>query len=163
ERAKRVAPPVDRTVFVPASAAMATTFLRAAQVTGAPVMAETALRGLDWLLRECVRDGAVAHYHDGQPRLFVLARDPIALAGALLDAYDHTGAKNYLEAAETMIEDVLRRFWSDAERGIVDRAVDAVDRGDLGKPKKNMPENASAAETFARLFRITGEDRHKRC
>ena len=163
DRARRTPPPVDRTVFVPASAAMASTFLRAAQSNGAGVLAETAVRGLDWLLRECVRDGAVAHYHDGQPRLFVLARDPIALASALLDAYEHTGAKKYLETAETMTEDVLRRFWSDAERGIVDRAVDAVDRGDLSRTKKNMPENALAAENFARLWRLTGADRHKRC
>jgi uncharacterized protein YyaL (SSP411 family) len=163
DRAKREAPPVDRTVYVPASALMASTFLRASQVTGDAEPAKTALRGLDWLLRECVRDGAVAHYHDGQARLFVLARDPIALASALLDAWDHTGEKRYLDVAETMTEDVLRRFWSDSEKGIVDRATDAVDRGDLTLQRKNMPENASAAESFARLWRITGAERHKRC
>jgi len=163
DRAKREAPPVDRTVYVPASSMMAATFLRASQVTGEAAWAETALRGLDWLLRECVRDGAVAHYHDGQARLFVLARDPIALASTLLDAWDHTGEKRYLDAAETMTEDVLRRFWSDSEKGIVDRATDAVDRGDLSLQRKNMPENAVAAENFARLWRITGADRHKRC
>jgi uncharacterized protein YyaL (SSP411 family) len=163
DRAKKEAPPVDRTVYVPASAMMASAFLRASQVTGDAEPAKTALRGLDWLLRECVRDGAVAHYHDGQARLFVLARDPIALASALLDAWDHTGEKRYLDAAETMTEDVLRRFWSDSEKGIVDRATDAVDRGDLTLQRKNMPENASAAESFARLWRITGAERHKRC
>jgi uncharacterized protein YyaL (SSP411 family) len=163
ERAKREPPPVDRTVFVPGSAAMAATFLRAAQVTGRAELAETAIRGLEWLLRECVRDGAVAHYHDGQPRLFVLARDPIALAGALLDAYDHTGSGKHLETADSMMEAVLRRFWSDAEKGIVDRAVDAIDRGDLSRLKKNIPENAAAAENFARLWRITGAERHKKC
>jgi len=163
DRAKREIPAVDRTVYVTVSAAMAGTFLRASQVTGDASTAATALQGLDWLLRECVRDGAVAHYHDGQARLFVLARDPIALSSALLDAWDHTGEKKYLDAAETMAEDVLRRFWSDSEKGLVDRATDAVDRGDLARPRKNMPENAAAAENFARLWRITGEDRHKRC
>jgi uncharacterized protein len=142
---------------------MASTFIRAAQVTGAAPLAAVALKGLDWLLQSCVRDGAVAHYHDGQPRVFVLARDPVALGSALLDAYDHTGDKKWLSAAETMTEDVLRRFWSDAERGVVDRAVDAVDRGDLQRPKRNMAENAVAAESFARLWRITGADAHKRC
>jgi uncharacterized protein YyaL (SSP411 family) len=163
ERARREPPPVDRTVFIPGSAAMATTFLRAAQVTGASATAETALRGLEWLLRECVKDGAVAHYHDGQARLFALARDPIALASALLDAHDHTGDQKYLETADTLMEDVLRRFWSDAEKGIVDRAVDAIDRGDLSRLKKNIAENSTAAENFARLWRITGADRHRRC
>jgi uncharacterized protein YyaL (SSP411 family) len=163
DRAKRTPPPVDPTVFVPVSAAMAATFLRAAQVTGDGSLASTALRGLDWLLKECVRDGAVAHYHDGEPRLFILARDPITFGSALLDAWEHTGIARYLSAAEMMTEDVLRRFWSDSEKGLVDRAVDAIDHGDLCRLKKNMPENALAAENFARLWRITGAERHKRC
>ena len=61
------------------------------------------------------------------------------------------------------MEDVLRRFWSDAEKGVVDRAVDAIDRGDLSRLKKSLPENSAAAENFARLWRITGEERHKKC
>lgn len=163
DRASRTPPPVDRTVFVPACAAMAATFIRAAQVTGTRMFAERGLAALDWLLRECVRDGAVAHYHDGDPRVFVLARDPIALGSALLDAYDHTGNLKLLETAESMTEDLLRRFWSDAERGIVDRAVDAIDRGDLSRLRKTLAENALAAENFARLWRITGAERHKKC
>jgi len=163
ERAKIEPPAVDRTIFTPSSAAMAGTFLRAAQVTGVAALGGMALKGLEWLLKECVRDGAVAHYHDGEPRLFILARDPIALGSALLDAFDHTGNRKWLEAAETMTEDVLRRFWSDGERGIVDRAVDAIDKGDLSRLKKNMAENAVAAENFARLWRITGAERHKKC
>jgi len=163
ERAKRTPPEVDKTVFVPVSAQMAGAFLRVAEVTGDESFAATALKGLDWLLKECVRDGAVAHYHDGKPALFVLARDPIALGTALIDAWDHSGDKKYLDAAETMTEDVLRRFWSEAEKGIVDRAVDAIDRGDLCRQRKNMAENAGAAENFARLWRITGAERHKKC
>lgn len=163
ERATREVPRVDPTIFLPASAAMASAFLRAAEVTGTEALSRIALQGLDWLLRECVRDGAVAHYHDGQPRLFVLARDPIFLGSALLDAYEHTGERRYLDTAETMTEDVLRRFWSDAQKGIVDRAPDAIDLGDLTRQKKNMPENAVAGENFARLWRITGADRHRRC
>ena len=65
ERAKREPPPVDRTIFIPVSAQMAGAFLRAAEVTGDESIASTALKGLDWLLREAVRDSAVAHYHDG--------------------------------------------------------------------------------------------------
>jgi uncharacterized protein YyaL (SSP411 family) len=163
DRATRAAPRVDSTVFLPASAAMASAFLRASEIAGDGSLSQLALQGLDWLLRECVRDGGVAHYHDGQPRVFVLARDPIFLGSALLDAYEHTGERRYLEAAETLTEDVLRRFWSDAQKGIVDRAPDAVDVGDLTRQKKNMPENAVAGENFARLWRITGADRHRRC
>ncbi|HVR86565.1 MAG TPA: DUF255 domain-containing protein [Planctomycetota bacterium] len=163
EREKREPPPVDQTVFIPVCALMAGAFLRAAEVTGEESLAATALQGLDWILKNGVRDGEVAHYHDGHPRLFVLARDPIALGSALLDAFEHSGGKRYLDAAETITEDVLRRFWSESEQGIVDRAVDAIDRGDLCRQRKNIAENAVAAENFARLWRITGTERHRRC
>jgi hypothetical protein len=156
-------PPVDPTVITTSSAAMAGAFLRAAQATGDETWAVSALLGLDWMLRECVRDGAVAHYHDGAPRLFVLARDPVALAGALLDAHEHTGEARWLEAADRMMEDVLRRFWSERENGLVDRAIDAAGRGDLARPRKNLQENSLAADAFGRLWRLTGEDRHRRC
>ncbi len=163
KRTGKPAPAVDRTVFTTASAAMAGAFLRAAQVSGDEAWAEPALRGLDWLLRECVRDGAVAHYHDGAPRLFVLARDPIALAGALLDAHEHTGEARWFDAADRMMEDVLRRFWSEADGGLVDRAVDAPGRGDLAKRRRKLPESGLAADVFGRLWRLRGEDRQRRC
>lgn len=158
----RTPPPVDRTIFTTSSAAMASAFLRAAEVTGDPAWAGPALRGLEWLRRHGVRDGAVAHYHDGTARVFHLARDPIALALAELDAHGHTGEARLLEDAEARMEDLLRRFWSDAAGGLVDRAVDAPAQGDLVIPRRSMAETALAAEAFARLWRLTGRDRHRR-
>jgi uncharacterized protein YyaL (SSP411 family) len=162
-RKEQPAPAVDRTVLVPASATMAVAFLRAAQVSGDDSWAEPALRGLDWIRRECVRDGAVAHYHDGAANQFALARAPIVLAGALLDAYEHDGRQDRLEAADRLMEDVLRRFWSEEHKGIVDRAVDAGGRADLALPRRLLPENSLAAEVFGRLWRHTGEERQRRC
>src|SRR5207249_3856698 len=159
--AGRPAPSVDRTVFTNASAAMASAFLRAAQVLEMPEMAEIALRGLDWLLKECATAEGVAHYHDGKPQLAVLVRDPIALASALLDAFDHTGDRRRLEAAEGMTEALPKRFWCGPQKALADRAVDALDRGELAKLKVNLHENALAADNFARLWRITGKEEHR--
>jgi hypothetical protein len=151
ERARRAPPPVDPTVFTPACAAMAQAYLRAAEVLGDEAYARTALRALDWLLENAIRDGRVAHYHDGEPRFFDLARDPIALAGALLDAHDHTGEGRYREAAAGLLRALPDRFYSEVERGLVDRAVDAPGIGDLARPRKLISENALAAEAYARL------------
>jgi uncharacterized protein YyaL (SSP411 family) len=156
-RAQRPVPSVDRVVTVTASAAMATAFLRASQVLEWAELGELALRGLDWLLRECAHPDGVAHYHDGAPRLPVLLRDPVALALAALEAFDHTGEARFRDAASEIARSLPRRFWSEALKGLADRAVDALDRGDLSKLKVNLPENAQAAELFARLWR-TGRD-----
>ena len=161
ERAKKAAPDVDRTVYVNASSAMASAFLRAAEVLGMAELAGIALKGLDWLLRECVTAEGVAHYHDGAPRLPSLLRAPIALASAALDAFDHTGERRWFEAAESISEELSRRFWYGPEKALADRAVDALDRGELAKLKVNLHENAIAAETFARLWRLGGKEEHR--
>lgn len=152
-RAKRPAPEVDRTVTLPASAAMASAFLRASEVTGEESFAGIALRGLDWLLRECVRDDQVAHFHDGAPNLWNLARDRIALGTALLDAFDHAGERRYIEAAEGMTASLTTRFWSAEEGGVMDRVADPADSGDLARPRRGIQENGTAAENLARLWR----------
>ena len=168
DRKRREPPPVDRTIFTPISSALASTFLRVTQVTGDPEPAALALRGLDFLSEHSIREGWVAHYydgydgkHDGEPRVFDLAHAPIALARALLDAFDHTGESRYLERAGTMMENVSRRFWSKEQNGLVDRASASGEIGELARPRKLFGENALAAGNFARLWRLTGDGGHR--
>ena len=153
-RAKKDRPSVDDAVITPSCAAMAAAFLRAAEVLDDPSLEARGLGALDFLLRECVGKKGVAHVHDGAPGVFALARDRIVLGSALLDAYDHTGDEARLEAAESVTAPLMTHFWSDAEKGLVDRAVDAIDRGELVRQKRSMADNGLAAENFARLGRI---------
>lgn len=161
ERAGRAVPPVDRTIYTSASAAMASAFLRAAQVVEMPELGEIALKGLDWLLKECVSDGAVARYHDGAPRVAELLRDPVALSSAALDAFDHAGGRRHFEAAEAIAEAIPKRFWNEPQKALADRTADAAARGELARPKVNLHENALAAEVFARLWRRGGKEEHR--
>jgi hypothetical protein len=162
ERARRAAPAVDPTVFTPAAAALASAGLRASQVLGDGAWAAMGLRALDFLLRECVTGEGVAHYHDGRPRVFTLLRDPVALATALLDAYDHTGEARYRDRAREILEALPGKFWWEAEKGLADRAVDAIDRGELARLRKQIHENSLAAGAFARLWRLEGNEEHRR-
>ncbi len=159
ERSRCAPPAVDPTLYVPTGAAMASACLRAAEVLGVADFGKMALRCLDFLLRECVRDGDVAHYHDGEPRVFGLARDRIALGEALLDAFDHTGESRYLDAARDAGDQLVARFWSEKERGIVDRRCGASDVGELARPRRSIEENGRAAGLMARLWRHGAGDR----
>lgn len=161
DRKAREAPGTDPTVYVPGVAAMASAFLRGAEVLGEGAWEEPARRALDFLLGTCVTPEGVAHYHDGAPMLFDLARDRIALGAALLDALDHWGQDRYREAAERVLEPLFERFWSEAEGGLVDRAVDAGGCGDLARPRRQIHETGQAAEAFARLWRHTGGETHR--
>jgi uncharacterized protein YyaL (SSP411 family) len=113
-------------------------------------------------LAQMVRDGRVAHYHDGEPALWDLARDPIALATACLDARDHDGDEKWLRAADGLIRELPKRFWSELEKGLVDRAADAPGVGDLARGRRSLAENGLAATAFARLWRLTGDEEHRR-
>ncbi len=160
DRARCAPPPVDPTVYTPTCAAMASACLRAAQVLQAGEFEEMALRCLEFLRRECVREEGVAHYHDGEPRLFGLARDRIALGAALLDAFDHTGEGRWLAEAASAADALVPRLWSDEERGIVDRILGPGDRGELARPRRSIEENGRAAEVLARLWRRGAGDRY---
>ncbi|MFN3484751.1 MAG: thioredoxin domain-containing protein [Planctomycetota bacterium] len=161
-RARRAAPPVDRTVYTPTVAAFVSAHLRAAEVLGEAEWAQRGLRALEFLSRRCVTDQGVAHYHDGAPRVFELLRDPVALAGALLDAHEFTGDPRFLEEASRIMDAVPGRFWREDEEGLGDRAPAPGDRGDLARPRKQIHENALAALQFARLWRIAGREEHRR-
>lgn len=161
-RARRAPPPVDRTVFTPTVAALASAHLRATEVLGEPEWAERGLRALEFLRRELVTAEGVAHYHDGRPCVFGLLRDPVALAGALLDARDFTGERRFLEEAAVLMDAVPGRFWMEAEGGLGDRAPAPGDRGELARPRKQIHENALAALQFARLWRVAGREEHRR-
>lgn len=162
DRASRPAPAVDRTVYTTTASALASAFLRAAQVLGERRWADRALRALDFLLRECATPEGVAHAWDGRPELFVLLRDPVALAGACLDAWDHTGEPRWREKAEELADAWPAKFWWEAEKGFADRAVDAIDRGELARLKKPIQENAQAALVYARLWRTGGREEQRR-
>ncbi len=160
QRALRSPPTVDPTVYTTACSAMASACLRAAQVAGGGDFEEMAFRCLEFLGRECVRGGEVAHYHDGEPRVFNLARDRIALGAALLDAHDHTGEARFLAEAGGVVGPLADRFWAGEEGGLVDRRVEAGDVGEMARPRKSIEENGRAAEVLARLWRAGGGERH---
>jgi hypothetical protein len=161
ERARRKAPPVDRTVYLPATAALASAYLRASEVLGEGEWASAAIRGLDWCVREMVTADGAAHVHDGKPGVFGLLRAPVALASALLDAYDHGGDARHLEAAARLTADLPEKFWTDREKGLGDRRVEPGEVGEMARPRRQIHENALAAQNFARLWRITGDPEHR--
>ncbi|HYE98140.1 MAG TPA: DUF255 domain-containing protein [Planctomycetota bacterium] len=162
ERALRAPPPPDRTVIAPATCAMASTFLRASEVLGDPAFAGTALHGLDWMLRDMVVDGRVAQYHDGRPRVPFLLRGAVGLATSCLDAYEHTGEARWRDAARSLLDGLPARFWSDVERGFLDREIGSPAQGELARPRRSLADNASAADAYARLARLGGEEEHRR-
>jgi uncharacterized protein YyaL (SSP411 family) len=170
EREKREAPFTDKIAYTDRNAMMVSAYLEAALVLDQPWHAESALKALGFLWRNCRQEGqGMYHYYDwkgegleeGKPHVAGLLADQVWMAKALLDAYEYTGEGNYLLQAEELMKEVYI-YWSDDKGGFFDR-VDVPDAlGKLQERFKNLEENALAAEVAIRLYYLTGDEEHQR-
>ncbi len=152
-------PPVDPVQFTSGSAAMASAFLQSSVDLDRPDCAKIALQCLDGLWAEGFdsEKGMCSQFAPG-PVFAGLARSQISMLGALLDTYEYTGKDVYLERAGTLLSFCRERFWSDEERGILDRLPRADEIGEGMQPRKNLHENALIAESAVRWACLTGKD-----
>ena len=159
-RASLPAPFVDPTVYVDWNALAARLLLRGGPLlgrSGLTACGESVLEHL-WLYGR--RDGAMVHYLTpsgeqgaGAPLLV----DQAAVTGALLDAYEVTGARKWLERAQTLVEWVCRELRA-ADGRLHDRLVVRGDgAGLLARPVTVLDENAAVADALLRLEAYTGE------
>ena len=101
ERAKLPAPFVDPTLYVNWNALMASRYVEAAWTLDSVELLTQAQRVLAFLWAHC-RDseGAMHHFYDGTAKVSGLLTDQVTVALAMLDAYDATSDRSYLDKAE---------------------------------------------------------------
>ena len=115
---------------------------------------------VDFLVRQ-VTAGEAGFYHvwDGTPHTLGLLSDQVAAGEALLDAYEVTGAIDYLHRAQTVARLFERRFQTvDGPLADTDDAHGAVAL--LEEPRFSVPDNVSAAELLIRLGHLTHDNRY---
>lgn len=161
-RAARPAPCVDRTVYVDWNALAARALLRGAALLQRPELADRAVALLQHLWAVARRDEGMAHYltpegttADGSPLLV----DQASTAAALLDAYEATAERAWLEGAEELAGWAGERFRAPDGRlhDRLPRPGDSV--GLLGRPLPVLDENALMADVLLRLEAYTGAAR----
>lgn len=170
EREQRKASFTDKIAYTDRNAMIVSAYLEAALVLDQPWHAESALKTLGFLWRNCRQEGqGMYHYYDwkgegmeeGEPHVPGLLADQVWMAKALLDAYEYTGEGKYLLQAEELMNEVYTH-WSDDEGGFFDRVYGPDALGKLRERRKNIEENALAAEVATRLHHLTGEEEHQR-
>src|SRR2546430_10999562 len=86
------------------------------------------------------------------------------VAAALIDVYEATFDRRWLDEARTLADDMLRLFWDDALEGFYDTGHD---HEKLIVRPRNLFDNAVpsgtsvAIETLLRLAELTGEARYE--
>jgi uncharacterized protein len=161
ERAESRRPFIDATIYVDWNALAARALLRAAPQLRRPKLEEDASKLLDFLWRGARRDGVMMHYltADGEPRQQApLLTDQTHVAAALLDAYEVTAERVWLESARTLAAWVLDHL-SAPDGRLQDRHVTrGSSAGLLSRPLPALEENAQFAEVLLRLQAYTGEE-----
>ncbi len=156
------APPVDRTLYVDANAAMTSAYLLASERLGDASLRDFAILCLERVLLETYRPGfGVAHHHGGVRGLLL---DQVRAIDALLDAASVTGNDVYTELAEELMHYCLRVLWDEEAGGFFDRARSEPESGSetaeiglLARRLKPFVSNCAAARALLRLEAASGD------
>ena len=117
-----------------------------------------ALKAIDFLLNNCF-DKCMYHYYDNEKHLPGLLTDQVYFIKALLDAFEITQDRKYLEYAERIAKWMIENLKD--EKGFFDKP-DIKDVGNLAIRNKQITENAVAAECFLRLAFFTGNEEYRK-
>jgi uncharacterized protein YyaL (SSP411 family) len=155
-RADYETPFVDTVLYSDRNATAVSAFLLASAALDEPRYTDLAERALETLWLKSYQAGrGMHHYVDIQPNLPGLLADQVAVAHALLDAYEHTGSETHLTRAQTLartMDEALRN--GDGSYSDTPELPGAVGR--LRRREKPLTDNALAAEVNLRLYRLTG-------
>ncbi|MDP2663324.1 MAG: DUF255 domain-containing protein [Dehalococcoidia bacterium] len=161
ERSQREAPFVDRTVYTPWNASMASSFLEASRVLERPDLEGVALAALEFLWKRLFRKGeGVSHYYDGQSKGAGLLVDQVWAAAAFLDAYETTGQSLYLERSRELAQLMYERF-RDPSGGFYDIWDGYEGLGRLGVRDKSIVDNSLASLVLLRLYHLDGDETYR--
>ncbi len=166
-RGRRPTPALDQTLYVGWNAMFVSAYLEAASVLDRASCRDFALKTLDRIVAEAWEESGGFLHRVGGPRLDGSLDDQVFPAAALLDAYQATLDRRYLDTAERAMRLAIERFGDPDRGGFFDRATDAPPLGGLEvrrKPIQDAPTpgaNSVAVMVLDRLHSLTGEDLYR--
>ena len=152
-------PPVDRTVYADATAAMARAFARASGVFDDTSLLDRAVEAIEYVVAGTYeRGGGIAHRAGKESGVRGLLADQVRASAALLDLHALTEREAYLDVAQELMHFAIHRLWDTAGGGgFLDRVHSPDDVGLLREPVRPFAANCEAACVLLRLARITGQ------
>jgi uncharacterized protein YyaL (SSP411 family) len=160
-RARRVRPGRDDKVLAAWNGLACRAFAEAGRALGRADYVAAAARNAEFLLDAMRRDGRLLRtWKGGEARLKGYLEDYAMVTAALLEVYEATFARRWLDEARALADDMLRLFWDDQLDGFYDTGHD---HEKLIVRPRNLYDNAVpcgtsvAIETLLRLAVLTGQ------
>ena len=168
-RLKRRTPYVDKTVYTGWNGMCISAYVAAGRALGLKEPVEFALKTLDRVLNTVWSDAGLGHvvaYGEGvAPERAVpgVLDDYAFVANAALDAWEASGEMRYFDAAQQIVDAMLKRFYDVTGCGFFDTELNSSEEriGALSarrKPLQDSPTpagNATAATVLLRLAALT--------
>jgi len=160
-RALRVRPGRDDKVLAGWNGLACRAFAEAGRALGRADYVAAAVRNAEFLLTQMRKDGRLLRtWKDGRAHLKGYLEDYAMVAAALVDVYEATFERRWLDEARTLADEMLRLFWDESVSGFYDTGDD---HERLIVRPRNLFDNAVpcgssvAIETLLRLAELTGE------
>jgi uncharacterized protein YyaL (SSP411 family) len=153
-------PPVDRTVFADATAALAAAFTYAAVVLERPEWEAPGRAALERLMVSAP-DGRLPHTLPPSAPLHGWLRDQALGLRAALEVYQLSGERRLLEWGISVAEWTLTHLWDSSRRAFVDAASEGKPLGYLARRLTPILPNAEMAEALVDLSALTGRPRFR--
>ena len=159
-------PYVDKTIIAPWNGPMISAYIDAYRFTGDKQARDFALKSADYILTNMASetDGIAHSFVKGKATVHGLLDPQVQMAAALLDCFEASGSKDYLETAQSIMEFVEARFLDEKLGLYRDRASDPSAGAVLETPRFHLHDtmapspNGMAAITWYRLYQATGKE-----
>ena len=161
ERVKRTPPRIDKRLFVNWNCMMSSAYLLASVVLDDQSLQDFALRTVNLLLDTSFNpENGVAHYIiEGKSHLSGLLTDQVHMMKCLIDCYQLTLDRKFLDRAENIADFIVDKLWSDTG-AFYDKPKETGAFGALKLLDKPLEENSVAADALLRLNHLTGKQRY---
>jgi uncharacterized protein YyaL (SSP411 family) len=160
-REPRVHPARDDKVLAAWNGLALRAFAEAGRALGRADFVAAARRNAEFLMRDMRRDGRLLRtWKAGQAKLKGYLEDYAMVAAALIDVYEATFERRWLDESRNLADEMLRLFWDESVGGFYDTGIDH--EALIVRPR-NLFDNAVpsgsavAIETLLRLRVLTGE------
>ncbi len=162
ERKKMKAPKIDRTLFVNWNAMMVSSYLFASVVLEEEKCQRFALQTVELLMESAFSpEKGMNHFLiDKKSSLVGFLTDQAYMVRCLLDCYQVTFDRKFLEKTKVLSEFMLDKLWDSNNGGFYDKPEDSEALGALKLLDKPLEENSVAADSFLRLYHLTGDQKY---
>lgn len=162
ERKKRTAPRIDQTIYVNWNAIMISSYLLASIVLEEQSHQNFALQTANMLLEKAFSpNNGMNHYIiDEESHLSGLLTDQIYMTKCLVDCYQASQDKKFLDKGEILVQFMINTLWDNKEGGFYDKPKESGAFGALKLSDKPFEENSVAIDSFLRLYHLTGKKQY---